>query len=178
MTSPRCFRPIEIAVVSFVLFGFSAASFAEKLEVPESDPVFSFEVPKDWKPTIDKGGDVTFEITDKTGYYMLMIADIGDSDNKAIQKRIPDEAKKFAEKLNMTDLETGDVETTKNDQGVQFVGIRVDRKRKGNPVVVVVHAFETKKGKWYAIFTAGNEPANKAHSDEYDSIYDSIETVK
>lgn len=178
MNPPRYFRHIVIAIVSFVLIGFSAASFADKLEVPQSDPVFSFEVPTDWKPRIDKDGDVSFEITDKSGYYMLLIASVGDSDKKTMQKRLPDEAKSFATKMNMTDLEPGDVEVTKNDHGVEFVGIRVDGKRKGDATVVVVHAFETKKGKWYAIFTAGHEAADKAHSDEYDSIYDSIETLK
>ena len=43
--------------------------------------------------------------------------------------------------------------------------------------MVMVHAFEAKKGKFYAIVTAGSPKDDKKHEKAYDAITASIEPL-
>ena len=66
----------------------------------------------------------------------------------------------------------------RTETGFASPGIRGDGKTDGIDFVVLVHAFEAQKGKFYAIVTAGSKKADEKHEKEYDSITASIEALE
>lgn len=175
---------LHIAVLALALTltaGINPAS-ADTLKVPKEKTEFVMDFPDGWTHQMEKDGTIVCLPPDKSkGFYILMVLDLPDVHSKAeVKKQLPVLAKDFAASQKITGVETAEIEDLKNTNGVPFtgfVGSGTDKDGK-TPVIVVLHAFEPKKGKWYVVVTLGSEAADKAYSDDYETITDSIQPLK
>ena len=90
---------------------------------------------------------------------------------------MPKLVKGAAEIGKIKDLKLGDIEPGINGSGISFCGLRGDGNFEGTDFVVMIHAFEPKKGKFYAIVSAGSAKEDKRHEKQYDEITASIDPV-
>ena len=167
-----------LATLAIVALGLVAAAPADTLKVPKASPVFVLDLPDGWTHTADKDGDITCEPATKDGYSFQVIATSDVTTKADMKEALPQLAKAIAAKSKLTDLEVGDIEDSTNGNKVPFTGLRADAKSGNTALVIILHAFEPKKGKWYVILTVGTEETDKAHEDDYTAIYDSIQTLK
>ena len=170
---------IPLVALAFAALGFVNAASAGTVKLPKSGSYFSVDLPDGWTYEFDKDGDITCEPDDKSGY-SLQIISVPDVTTKAEMKTtLPEVAKAIASKgKTLSDLEIGDIEDSTNGHKIPFTGLRADGKHDGVAIVLILHAFEPKKGKWFVLLTVGGEKADKAHNDDYDAIFDSINTLK
>ncbi len=149
-----------------------------KVKFPVNDPVFTLELPAGWTHKTDKDGNLDCEPSEKADYAfsVLILKDI--TNLKDLKASLPVVAKSMADGMKLKNFELGDVETDKNGNDIPFYGIRGDGKSDGNEFVVFVHAFEPKKGKFFAIITAGSKKADSYNEKDYDSITASIEPIE
>ncbi|MDQ6625381.1 MAG: hypothetical protein M3Y69_04445 [Verrucomicrobiota bacterium] len=168
---------ILLALAALILSGSLSALSAATLKLPQDHPVFVIDIPDGWTHETDKNG--IFVCTPEPTY-SLQIFPLGDGTKTEIKSQLPEAAKSFAEKMKLTDVVIGDVEESKNENKIDFTGLRLDGNAAENKtaLVLIFHAFQPTKGKWYVILTVGSEASDKAHDEEYESIYDSIQTLK
>ena len=177
MTPVKHLLKITLLAMAFISLGLIAHSSADTIKVPKDKPVFVLDLPDGWTHTADKDGDLSCEPGDKSDYSLQVI--LTDVTTKAdMKKALPILAKSIGSKAKMTEIEVGDVEDSSNGNKVPFTGVRADGKLGDVPLVIILHAFEPVKGKWYVLFTVGTDKSDKAHEDDYNSIYDSIQTLK
>ncbi|MEY2565167.1 MAG: hypothetical protein QOH88_3360 [Verrucomicrobiota bacterium] len=148
-----------------------------KVKFPYDTPTFTVEFPAGWTYKADKDGNLDCDPGDNSGYTMSILLLPGIHSVNELKAALPKLANSMAGGAKLTDFELGDVETDTNGNNVRFAGIRGDGKVQGIDFVVVVHGFETKKGNFYAIVTAGTKKADKQHDKDYDSITASIEPL-
>lgn len=149
-----------------------------KVKFPADNPAFTIEFPADWTYQADKDGNLDCKPGDDSEYAfsILILKDIHDA--KSLKAVLPQVAKSMAEGAKIKNFEVGDVDTDTNGNDITFTGIRGDGKVEGVDFVVVVHAFEPQKGKFFAIMTAGSKKADDAHEKQYDDITASIEPIE
>jgi hypothetical protein len=159
-------------------FAVARTSVDGKVKFPADDPSFSVEFPRGWTYQPDKDGHLDCDPGDGSDYTMsiLILEDIKNA--KELRTALPKLAKSMADGAEIKKFELGDVETDKNGNGISFTGIRGDGKVAGVDFVVLVHGFEPRKGKFYAIVTAGSRKSDKKHEKAYESITASIESIK
>jgi hypothetical protein len=97
---------------------------------------------------------------------------------KEMRAALPKLAKAMADSAKLKQFEVGDIEADKNGFGVPFYGLRGDGKTNGIDFMVMVHAFQPKKGKFYAIITAGSAEDDKKHEKAYNTVTTSIEPIE
>ena len=148
-----------------------------KVKFPNDEPTFTVEFPANWTYQADKDGNLDCDPGDKSGYTMSILPLPGIHSEKELKAALPKLANSMAGGAKLTDFELGDIDTSTNGNDVHFAGIRGDGKVEGIDFVVLVHGFEAKKGKFYAIVTAGTKKADKQHEKDYDSITASIQPL-
>jgi hypothetical protein len=168
-----------LTLLMFACLSLAAAkpSADGKVKFPNDEPTFTVEFPANWTYQPDKDGNLDCDPGDKSGYTMSILLLPGIHSEKDLKAALPKLANSMAGGAKLTDFELGDIETDTNGNNVHFAGIRGDGKVQGMDFVVVVHGFETQKGKFYAIVTAATKKADKQHEKDYDSITASIETL-
>ena len=159
--------------------GIAPAS-ADNLKIPKDKPVFALDLPDGWTNTVTPDGVTVCAPPDNSkGYYTLMLMPMPDVHSQAdAKKQLPAAAKDFAAGSKITDLQTADMEDLKNSNDVSFNGLVGKGMKKDLVAVIVVSAFEAQKGKWYMVVTLGTEAGDKAYSDEYTAMVDSIQPLK
>jgi hypothetical protein len=154
-----------------------ATSFAKRMQFPYNDPTFSLEMPGKGTFSDDEDGTVQCDPNDDSGY-VVSILNLKDVHTQSeLKAALPKLVKAMAQGAKIKNLEVGDVTTGKNGNGISFTGQRGDGKTDGMDFVVMVHAFEAKKGKFFAICSAGTQEADANHEKHYDAITASIEAV-
>ena len=173
--------PLRRLFLTSLVVNIALPAFADTVKVPADAPVYSLNLPDGWKHESDKDGDLICTPADTTSgpYVVRVIAMPAVHSKDDMKSRLPALAKSMGETTKQTEFEVGDLEDTKNDNGVEFTGLRADGKTpEGENKVTVLHAFEPQKEKWFVILTVGTEKADTAHDDEYSAIYDSIQPIK
>jgi hypothetical protein len=169
-----------LALLMFTCLSFAVArtSVDGKVRFPADDPTFTVEFPSSWTYQGDKDGNLDCDPGDGSDYTMsiLLLKDI--KTEKELKALVPKLAESMASGAKIKNFEVGDVESSTNGNGIRFTGIRGDGKTEGTDFVVLVHAFETKKGNFYAIVTAGSKKADTKHEKAYDEITASIEKLE
>ena len=151
---------------------------AGKVKFPNNDPTFTFELPAGWTFEDDKDGNLNCYPNDDSGYaFSIMILD-HIHNQKELKAALPDLAKSMADGAKIKDFKLGDLDTSKNGNGISFMGLAGDGKVEEADFVVRVHAFEVPKGKFYAIVTAGSAKADDKLESKYDDITTSIEPLE
>jgi hypothetical protein len=153
-------------------------SVAGRIKFPNNDPTFTLELPAKWTFEDDKDGNLNCYPNDDSGYVFTIMALEHINSQKELKEALPDLAKSGGEGGKVKDFQLGKIETSKNDNGVSFMGVTGDGKVEGEGFLIVVHGFEAPKGKFYAIVTAGSEKADSKHTKNYDAIFDSIEPLE
>ena len=154
-----------------------ATSFAGPIQFPYNDPAFKLELPKKWTFSDDKDGTVDCDPNDGSGYVFSILILKTVHNQRELKAALPKLVEAMAEGAKIKDLELGDVVTDKNGNGITFTGLRGDGTAAGTDFVVMVHAFEPEKGRFYAICSAGTKKADAKHEKEYDEITASIEAL-
>lgn len=154
-----------------------SASAADKVKFPADDPAFSVEFPAGWTCKAGEDGNLDCEVK-KAPNYVFSIVDLKNiKSQKDLKTALPALAQTMADGMKLKEFETGDIDTDEvND--VTFTGIRGDGKSEGIQFVVLVHAFEPKKGRFFAIITAATAEDDKKREKEYDDITASIEPIE
>jgi hypothetical protein len=165
---------LTLLTVIGLSFGAVCAADARPIKFPKEEPTFTLTLPEEWTSKTDKDGNLDCDPGDDSGYYFGIILMEGVSDKASVKELLPEVAKKMAAGAKIKNLELGDVESSKNEQKVAFVGISGEGKSAGVDYVVVLQAFEPQKGKFYAIMTIGTKKADKKHESDYEAIYSSI----
>lgn len=165
---------LTLLTVIGLSFGAVAAADARPIKFPKEEPTFTLTLPEEWTSKTDKDGNLDCDPGDDSGYYFGIILMEDVTDKATVKELLPTVAKKMAAGAKIKNLELGDIEVTKNEQKVSFIGISGEGKAAGVDYVVVLHAFEAKKGKFYVIMTIGTKAADKKHEDDYEAIYSSI----
>ena len=169
-----------LALLMFTCLSFAVArtSADGKVKFPADDPTFTIEFPAKWTYSADKDGNLDCDPGDGSGYAFSIVIMDGVKNEKELRAALPKLAKAMADSAKLKNFETGDVEKDKNGSDIPFWGLRGDGKTEGIDFMVMVHAFEPKKGKFYAIVTAGSAKDDKKHEKAYDSITASIEPLE
>ncbi|CAN5522157.1 hypothetical protein BH20VER1_BH20VER1_24020 [soil metagenome] len=154
------------------------ASEDGKIEFPANSPTFTVEIPADWSHKPDKDGNLDCEPGDDSGYMLSIVIMDEVRSQKELKAALPELAKEMAKAAKLKNFEIGDIETDENGNGVSFSGIRGDGKTEGIDFVVTVHGFEPRKGRFYALVSAGSKGADAKHEKAYDSITASIEPIE
>ena len=169
-----------VALLIFACLPFAAArtSVDGKVKFPADDPTFTVEFPPKWTYSADKDGNLDCESPDGAEYVfsILILKEI--QTEKELRAALPKVAKVMADSAKIKNFELGEVETSENGNGVDFIGLRGDGKVDGVDFMVMVHAFEARKGKFYAIVTAGSTKADARNEKDYDEITASIEPLE
>jgi hypothetical protein len=169
-----------LALLMFTCLSFAVArtSVDGKVKFPADEPTFTIEFPSGWTYEADKDGNLDCNPAGDPEYTLsiLLLKDI--KTEKELKAVVPKLADSMASGAKIKNFEVGDVESSTNGNGIRFTGIRGDGKTEGTDFVVLVHAFETKKGKFYAIVTAGSKKADTKHEKAYDEITASIEKLE
>ena len=173
-------RSFVALLLLFTCLSFAGArtSVDGKVKFPADEPTFTVEFPAGWTYEADKDGNLDCNPGGDSEYTMsiLILKDV--KTEKDLKALVPKLADSMASGAKIKNFEVGDVESSTNGNGIRFTGIRGDGKAEGTDFVVLVHAFEAKKGKFYAIVTAGSEKADTKHEKEYDAITASIESLQ
>lgn len=164
-----------LTCISFVGVSTSAAG---KIKFPRDEPTFILELPEGWQHAPDKDGNLDCHPSDDSEYTMSILILKGLSSEKELKAALPKIASGMAEAAKIKKFELGDIDSSKNGNDVRFMGIRGDGKVEGVDFVVLVHAFQPQKGKFYAIITAGSKRADDKYEKDYDSITASIEPLE
>ena len=167
-----------LALLTLTCLSFAVASVAGKVKFPADDPTFTVEFPSGWTSKADKDGNLDCDPGDDSGYTLSILLLDGIRSAKELKAALPKLAKSMADGAKMKDFQLGDIDTSTNGNDVSFTGITGDGKVEGTDFVVMVHAFEPRKGKFYAIVTAGSAKADKKHEKNYDAITASIEPIE
>lgn len=180
MIAPTARLHTTLLALALALAGIVSPVSAETLKLPKGQSEFVMDLPDGWSHEMDQAGFVSCAPPDNSkGPYALIVVAMPDAHSKAdVKKQLPGFAKDFAAGAKVTDLETAEIDDIKNSNGVSFIGLAGSGKKKDLTATIVVQAFEPQKGKWYVIFTLGSEAADKAYSDDYATITDSIQPVK
>jgi hypothetical protein len=169
-----------LALLMFTCLSFAVArtSVDGKVKFPADDATFTIEFPSGWTYQPDKDGNLDCAPGGDSEYTMsiLILKDV--KTDKELKALVPKLAESMASGAKIKNFEVGDVESSTNGNGIRFTGIRGDGKVEGTDFVVLVHAFETKKGRFYAIVTAGSKKADTKHEKAYDEITASIESLE
>jgi hypothetical protein len=168
---------LTFLTLTCLFFAMASTSFAKRIKFPNNDPEFTLELPAKWTFEDDKDGNLNCYPNDDSGYAFSIVILEQVKSQKELKAAVSDLAKEMAKAAKIEDFELGKVETGKNGSDISFTGVRGDGKVAGTDFVVLVHGFEAKKGKFYAIVTAGSSKADKKHVDEYDDITASIEAL-
>jgi hypothetical protein len=167
------------ALLTFLCLAFAVASpaIAQEMKFPTDTPAFTFELPKGWscKPDGDGNLDCTPGNDPAYAFSILNLKGLSGKDVKAV---LPKLAQEMAKSAKIKDFELGDVDSDENGNGVKFTGIRGDGEVEGTEFMVMVHAFEPQKGKWFAVVTAGAAKDDAYHEKDYDSITASISPIE
>ena len=168
------------ALLTFTCLSLAIArtSDAGTVKFPADDPTFTVEFPSGWTCSPDKDGNLDCEPGGSSDYAFSILILKAISNEKELTAALPKVAKAMADSAKIKNFELGDVETDENGNGIRFTGLRGDGKTEGVEFVVLVHAFEAKKGKFYAIVTAGSKKGDAANEKDYDSITASIEALE
>lgn len=154
-----------------------AASAAEPVKFPPGNPAFSVEFPAGWSCKVGEDSNLDCEVKNAPNY-VFSIVDLKDIKTKTeLKSAVPSLAQTMADGMKLKDFETGDIDTDEVN-GVTFTGISGDGKNDGVQFVVLVHAFEPKKGRFFAIITAATATDDKKREKEYDDITASIEPIE
>ena len=169
-----------LALLTFTCLSFATArtSVDGKVKFPADEPTFTIEFPAGWTYQPDKDGNLDCDPGDDSGYAFSIVILENVTNEKQLRASLPKLANAMADSVKLKNFELGDVEKDKNGNDVSFYGLRGDGKTEGIDFMVMVHAFEAKKGKYYAIVTAGSAKADKKHEKAYDSITASIESLE
>ena len=171
---------LTVALLALTCLSFAVArtSVDGKVKFPADEPTFTVEFPSGWTYEADKDGNLDCDPGDDSGYVLsiLLLKDI--KTEKELKAVVPKLAASMASGAKIKNFEVGEVESSTNGNGIRFTGIRGDGKTEGTDFVVLVHAFEAQKGKFYALVTAGSAKADTKHEKEYDSITASIEALQ
>ncbi len=178
MNPLRRFSLAALVLLTAFSAGEARTSVDGKVKFPADAPAFTVEFPKGWTYQPDKDGNLDCDPGDKSDF-VFSILNLKDIHNREeLKSSLPLVAKSMADGIKMKDFETGDIDTEENGNDISFTGIRGDGNVDGVAFVVVVHAFEPQKGKFFAIITAATEKADKAHEKQYDDITASIEAIE
>ena len=166
-----------VALLLFTCLSLAGARTSRdgKVKFPADEPTFTIEFPAGWTYQPDKDGNLDCDPGDDSGYAFSIVTLDNVTSDKELRATLPKLAKAMAESAKLKEFEVGDVEKDKNGNGISFLGLRGDGKTEGIDFMVMVHAFEPKKGSYYAIVTAGSREADKKHEKAYDAITASIE---
>jgi hypothetical protein len=159
-------------------FAGARTSADGKVKFPTEDATFTVEFPPKWTYQADKDGNLDCESPDGAEYVfsILILKEI--HSEKELRAALPQVAKAMADSAKIKNFELGDVEKSENGNGIRFIGLRGDGKVDGVDFMVMVHAFEPQKGKFYAIVTAGSNKADARNEKDYDAITASIEPLE
>lgn len=175
----RSLRYVPVLVLlTFTCFSAALTPKQAQLKFPSENPTFSLALPSGWTAKPDKSGNLDCDPGDDSGYSFSIILLEQVTSQDQLKALLPEIAKKMAEGAKIKNLELGDVDSTKNENGVPFIGIRGDGKSEGTEFVLVMQGFEPQKGKFYAILTASSAKADDKHEKDYDAIYDSIKPIE
>ncbi len=164
--------------VCFSLAAALPSHAGEPIKFPTKDPAFTVELPAGWTSKPDKDGNLDCSPGGDSAFFMTILA-LPDVHTTADLKVIlPTVAKSMADGAKLKDFELGDIDSDKNGNDIAFTGIRGDGKVEGVDFVVLVHAFEAQKGKFFAIMTAAPEKDDSYNEKDYDAITASIEAIK
>ena len=168
------------ALLTLTCLSFAAArtSVDGKVKFPADGPTFTIEFPAKWTYSPDKDGNLDCDPGDDSGYAFSIVIMDNVKNEKDLRAALPKLAKAMADSAKLKEFETGDLEKDTNGNDIPFWGLRGDGKTEGIDFMVMVHAFEPKKGKFYAIVTAGSAKADKKHEKAYDAITASIEPLE
>jgi hypothetical protein len=173
------YRPfVALLTLTCLSIAVARTSVDGKVKFPAGNPTFTIEFPSGWTYKADKDGNLDCDPGDDSGYALSILLLDGIQNTKDLKAALPKLAKSMAEGAKIKDFQLGDVDTSTNGNDVSFTGITGDGKVEGIDFVVMVHAFEPKKGKFYAIVTAGSAKADKKHEKDYDAITASIEPIE
>ncbi len=169
-----------VAFLTFTCLSLAVArtSVDGKVKFPADEPTFTLELPAGWTYEADKDGNLDCAPGDDSGYMLTVLLLPQISSQKELKAALPKLAKTMADGAKLKNFATSDVESDKNGNGISFSGIAGQGEMEGTDFVVFVHGFETKKGKFYALVTAGSEKADKKHEKNYDAITASIEPLE
>jgi len=168
---------LTVVTVTCLFFAVANTTLANRIKFPNNDPEFTLELPSKWTFADDKDGNLDCDPGDDSGYAFSIVILPHVTSQKELKSGLSELAKEMAKAAKIKDFELGKVESGKNGEGIPFMGIRGDGKVADIDFVVMVHAFEAKKGKFYAIVTAGSAEADKKHEQDYDDITASIEPL-
>jgi hypothetical protein len=169
---------LTLLTLTCLFFAMATTSVAGRIKFPNNDPTFTLELPAKWTFEDDKNGFLNCYPGDDSGYAFSILILEHIHSQKELKAALPELAKSMADGAKIKDFQLGKVDSDKNGNGVSFTGVTGDGKVEGVDFVVMVHAFEPQKGKFYAIVTAGSAEADKKHAHEYDDITASIEPLE
>ena len=169
-----------VALLLFTCLSLAGARTSRdgKVKFPADEPTFTVEFPVGWTYQPDKDGNLDCDPGDDSGYAFSIVILDNVSSEKELRATLPKLANAMAQSAKLKEFEVGDIEKDQNGNGISFLGLRGDGKADGIDFMVMVHAFEPKKGSYYAIVTAGSAEADKKHEKAYDKITASIERME
>jgi hypothetical protein len=169
---------LTFVALAALLLTAAAPLQAGTIKFPKTEPTFVFDLPDGWTSKLDKDGNLDCEPPDDSGYSMSMLLLPNVHTKAEVKASLPKVVTAMSEGMKGKELEIGDVEDSKNEKSVPFTGVRADAKADKMAMVMIIHAFEPVKGKWYAIMTVGTKKADDSHENDYNSVYDSIQPLK
>lgn len=172
---------LPLALLLSLCFTMAAAlpgHAGEPIKFPAKDPAFTVELPDGWTSKPDKDGNLDCSPGGDSAFFMTILALPDVRTTADLKVILPTVAKSMAEGAKLKEFELGDTDSDKNGNDIAFTGIRGDGKVDGVDFVVLVHAFEAKKGKFFALMTAAPEKDDSKYEADYDAITASIEAIK
>ena len=162
---------ISRLIVAFALCAGATSLFATTLSVPTDQPVFTVDIPADWKPKLDKG-DKSVEASEP-GDHVYMYAWIVPAEGQAsetlsdVDALLKDSMKSIDEKKTKELIKNNGIEFT------VFRGSGID-KREGSKVEFFVALFEAGKDKMGVYYVDYDADASPKIMDTIISIMNSI----
>lgn len=169
----RSFRFAFLLLLLSTCFAVGASRDSEQIKFPTENPAFNFVLPSGWTHNTDDTGNLSCDPADESGYtFTLLPWDV--TTERKLKAQLPEILETFADGAKVKDLERGEVESTKNKNGVRFTGIRGTGTSSGIDFNFQVQGLEAQKGKFYVIMTSCLKQSADQHEKDYAAIYNSI----
>lgn len=142
----RSFKFPFLLLLLSACFAVGASRDTEQIKFPSDNPAFSFALPAGWTHKTDDSGNLSCDPGDESGYTFTLLPWKEVTTERKLKAQLPEILETFAEGAKVKNLERGEVESTKNKNGVPFSGIRGSGKSSEIDFKFQVQGFEAQKG--------------------------------
>ena len=147
---------------------------ARKVEFPEKDPAFTFEMPDGW--TTETGKDGRLLCTAPDGFKFGIVASPGVSNPEEAKALLPKILKGMADAMKGKDYEQEEVHAA--DLGKMWMAVaQAHCSSEGTEMSLNAVVFVLESGKYFSIVGAAPKKLDQAHGKEMNALLKSIAAV-